>query len=56
MRDFLFAIGFTSFGYLLRGLMIVAKNEYLREDDIEDEEDNDDNTDETDVSKEDKEE
>lgn len=54
MRDFLFAIGFTSFGYLLRGLMIVAKNEYLREDDIEDEEDNDDNTDETDVSKEDK--
>lgn len=54
MRNFLFAIGFTTFGYLLRGLMIAAKNEYLREDDIE--EDNDDDTDEPNISKENKEE
>lgn len=55
MRNFLFAMGFTTFGYLLRGLMIAAKNEYLREDDIE-EEDNDNDTDESDISKENKEE
>ena len=39
MREFLFAIGFTTLGYLLCGLMTAAKNELMSDDDeeIEDE-------------------
>lgn len=39
MREFLFAIGFTTLGYLLCGLMTAFKNELMSDDDedIEDE-------------------
>ena len=39
MREFLFAIGFTTLGYLLCGLMTAAKNELMSDDDedVEDE-------------------
>ena len=39
MREFLFAIGFTTLGYLLCGLMTAFKNELMSDDDedVEDE-------------------
>ena len=39
MREFLFAIGFTTLGYLLCGLMTAFKNELVSDDDedVEDE-------------------
>ena len=39
MREFLFAIGFTTLGYLLCGLMTAFKNELMSDDDedLEDE-------------------
>ena len=39
MREFLFAIGFTTLGYILCGLMTAFKNELMSDDDedIEDE-------------------
>ena len=39
MREFLFAIGFTTLGYLLCGLMTACKNELMSDDDedVEDE-------------------
>lgn len=38
MREFLFAVGFTFFGYLLHALMVTAKDIMNEEDDYEDEE------------------
>lgn len=38
MEEFLFAVGFTFFGYLLHVLMVTAKDIMNEEDDYEDEE------------------
>lgn len=38
MEEFLFAVGFTFFGYLLHALMVTAKDIMNEEDDYEDEE------------------
>ena len=46
MREFLFAIGFTTLGYLLCGLMTAFKNELMSDDDEDVEEDKDESTEE----------
>ena len=46
MREFLFAIGFTTLGYLLCGLMTAFKNELMSDDDEDVEEEEDESTEE----------
>ena len=50
MREFLFAIGFTTLGYLLCGLMTAFKNELMSDDDEDVEEDKDKSTEEKETS------
>ena len=50
MREFLFAIGFTTLGYLLCGLMTAAKNELMSDDDEDVEEEKEESTEEKETS------
>ena len=50
MREFLFAIGFTTLGYLLCGLMTAFKNELMSDDDEDVKEDKDESTEEKETS------
>ena len=50
MREFLFAIGFTTLGYLLCGLMTAFKNELMSDDDEDVEENKDESTEEKETS------
>lgn len=50
MREFLFAIGFTTLGYLLCGLMTAAKNELMSDDDEDVEEEKEESTEEKEAS------